>query len=146
MHSCSLIASRGVRASQRTTEHLCLSPLNHVRDKSAAACLQSRRVRKRQPAKHVSPRLPDVADRRRGQQGQRASNKRAVDSDKGPYSKPPAQQEQPLMYLPGADDPFDPEECKARALGLMAHFPGHAAREADEARRDPREARAEAAE
>ena len=28
------------------------------------------------------------------------------------------------MYLPGADDPFDAEECKARALGLMAHFRG----------------------
>ena len=53
------------------------------------------------------------------------SNKRAVDSDKGPYAPPPpAQEETPLMYLPGADDPFDPEECKARALGLMAHFRG----------------------
>ena len=53
------------------------------------------------------------------------SNKRAVDSDKGPYAPPPpAQEETPLMYLPGADDPFDAEECKARALGLMAHFRG----------------------
>ena len=48
------------------------------------------------------------------------SNKRAVDSDKGPYAPPPpAQEESPLMYLPGADDPFDAEECKAQALGLF---------------------------
>ena len=91
------------------------------------ACLQKdRRVRTKQRVQNMS--AHDFRTWQTAGEDNKASaqsNKRAVDSDKGPYAPPrPPAQEQPLMYLPGADDPFDPEECKARALGLMAHFRG----------------------
>ena len=54
---------------------------------------------------------------------QKSTNKRAVDAAEGPYAPPPVNEE-PLMYLPGADDPFDPDECKNKAMAMMAKFRG----------------------